>query len=137
MCSPGLEPRAGLAAECPALFGSQALPAALGKVVSIPVKVTGHPQGYLCLTPWCPGHSKHWRAPGINPSTWSSTSAILGACCTEILHPQQPGNAPAASKASLEVAVHQGSTLHPGESCTPGLEWTAVLSEKSGRFISI
>lgn len=50
------------------------------------------------------------------PSTWNSTSAILGASCMEISHPQQPGNGPVAIKASLEVAVHQGSALHPGES---------------------
>lgn len=56
----------------------------------------------------------------------------------EIPHPQQPGNGPVAIKASLEVAVHQGSALHPGESslCAGCWDWTAAFSEpeKSGKI---
>lgn len=68
VCSPGLP------AQCPALFGSQPLPAALEKLF-LPCS-EGHrpPWGCLCFTHGCQCHSNHWGPPHTNPNTWNKLS---------------------------------------------------------------
>lgn len=143
----GWSPASWAGTRVPSIVWEPGPPCCFGKsCFYLAIKVTNHARGYLCLTHWCQCHSKHWRLPRINPChkkpTWNSTSAVLGASCMEVLHPQQPGNGPGAMKARLEVAVHQGSSMHPGESSTPVLEagngqQSSRSLRKVGRFITI